>query len=706
MAKINRNQIDGSVWDSVFTTVNTTSAIWSGATSTLLSSSAFWQSVFSTVQSYSGDWQSAFSTVLANSGDWFGGGSDVSTISANWQNTWATVAQNSAFWQVVYTVVATNSSDWANHSDVTLGNSSYSTVNTNSAIWSGTYTTVFSTSALWRSVYSTVLATSSNWHSTYATLFANSGSWITPALTGHSLLDHSDVYAPSVQSGYALIYDGLGEFWVAKEIALDTDVGGVLPLDHGGTGQTTTTAAFGDLSPTTTQGDLIVRGPSTNIRFPIGPQGSTLYVDYSGTAGRIRWGTSPFTVVNSGSASWNSTWATVRAGSANWTNVWTTTRASSGSWSSVYTTTRANSAVWGSTWGTVWSSSANWQGAWATVYANSALWQFVPVSETSANHTIVDDDAGTTFFVNTSGTSVFVLDTGVSLGAPITIYQTQSNSVEISGSATLLIPDGYYARTRGLNTALQIVPTTSTDVYSILGALEPIQDNTLLWDSVYSTVLQTSSTWVGTYSIVSSNSGDWHSTFATVNANSASWGAGGDTTLGDSAYATVNANSGSWGSGGDTTLGDSAYSTVNANSGDWNSSYTTINAASATWSIVPIKISIENGSGLSVGDQVAAWDGLPYTASVSSVAVATYNAVGQLLTASEITVGVWADARTADTLPTSANSIGTIGLTGTSTNRTVSPGWSDILANYSLVASVISVSGTVYKTVVELIVQV
>lgn len=39
---------------------------------------------------------------------------------------------------------------------------------------------------------------------------------------------------------------------------------------RGGTGQTTATAAFDALSPTTTQGDLIVRGASNNVRLPVG----------------------------------------------------------------------------------------------------------------------------------------------------------------------------------------------------------------------------------------------------------------------------------------------------------------------------------------------------------------------------------------------------------------------------------------------------
>ena len=53
-------------------------------------------------------------------------------------------------------------------------------------------------------------------------------------------------------------------------IAASQVTSGQLSIARGGTGQTTAAAAFDALAPTTTQGDLIVRGASTNSRLAIG----------------------------------------------------------------------------------------------------------------------------------------------------------------------------------------------------------------------------------------------------------------------------------------------------------------------------------------------------------------------------------------------------------------------------------------------------
>lgn len=51
---------------------------------------------------------------------------------------------------------------------------------------------------------------------------------------------------------------------------------GTLAIANGGTGQTTATAAFDALSPTTTRGDLIARGASNNVRVAIGSANTVL----------------------------------------------------------------------------------------------------------------------------------------------------------------------------------------------------------------------------------------------------------------------------------------------------------------------------------------------------------------------------------------------------------------------------------------------
>ncbi len=56
----------------------------------------------------------------------------------------------------------------------------------------------------------------------------------------------------------------------ATGLPLSTGVTGTLPIANGGTGQTTAVEAFDALAPTTTQGDIIVRGASDNERLAIG----------------------------------------------------------------------------------------------------------------------------------------------------------------------------------------------------------------------------------------------------------------------------------------------------------------------------------------------------------------------------------------------------------------------------------------------------
>lgn len=53
-------------------------------------------------------------------------------------------------------------------------------------------------------------------------------------------------------------------------IVLQQNIGIPVPIAQGGTGQTTAAASFDALAPTTTRGDLIARGASSNIRLPIG----------------------------------------------------------------------------------------------------------------------------------------------------------------------------------------------------------------------------------------------------------------------------------------------------------------------------------------------------------------------------------------------------------------------------------------------------
>jgi hypothetical protein len=66
------------------------------------------------------------------------------------------------------------------------------------------------------------------------------------------------------------------------------NVTGVVAFANGGTGQTTATAGFDALSPTTTKGDLIVRNGTGNVRLAVGTDTYALVAD-STTAAGVKW---------------------------------------------------------------------------------------------------------------------------------------------------------------------------------------------------------------------------------------------------------------------------------------------------------------------------------------------------------------------------------------------------------------------------------
>ena len=71
-------------------------------------------------------------------------------------------------------------------------------------------------------------------------------------------------------AGYPLLSNGAGTSPGYNLLNVASAVTGTLAIANGGTGQTSQTAAFDALAPTTTQGDLIIHNGSDNVRLAIG----------------------------------------------------------------------------------------------------------------------------------------------------------------------------------------------------------------------------------------------------------------------------------------------------------------------------------------------------------------------------------------------------------------------------------------------------
>jgi len=67
-----------------------------------------------------------------------------------------------------------------------------------------------------------------------------------------------------------------------------SNVTGTVAIANGGTGQTSQTAAFDALAPTTTKGDIIASNGSDNVRVAVGSDGTFLKAD-SGAASGVSW---------------------------------------------------------------------------------------------------------------------------------------------------------------------------------------------------------------------------------------------------------------------------------------------------------------------------------------------------------------------------------------------------------------------------------
>lgn len=106
---------------------------------------------------------------------------------------------------------------------------------------------------------------------------------------GSFIPDHNDL--DGLQGGSPSQYYHLTQAQrdsLNHDINLQTEVYGTLPIISGGTGQTTQTAAFDALAPTTTQGDIIYHNGTDNVRLGKSDT-ATSYLSNTGTSNNPSW---------------------------------------------------------------------------------------------------------------------------------------------------------------------------------------------------------------------------------------------------------------------------------------------------------------------------------------------------------------------------------------------------------------------------------
>ena len=94
----------------------------------------------------------------------------------------------------------------------------------------------------------------------------------------------------NVATGNVLLSGGLASAPLYGKVGLATHTSGTLALASGGTGQTTKTAAYDALAPTSTKGDLIVFDGTNNVRLAAGSNDEVLMADSLQSSG-LKWAT-------------------------------------------------------------------------------------------------------------------------------------------------------------------------------------------------------------------------------------------------------------------------------------------------------------------------------------------------------------------------------------------------------------------------------
>ena len=134
-----------------------------------------------------------------------------------------------------------------------------------------------------------------------------------------------------------------------------------------------------------------------------------------------------------------------------------------------------------------------------------------------------------------------------------------SNNVYWNGGSSLLS-----------NSVYTDVSETSADWNSVY---TDVSETSAEWNSVYTDVSETSAEWNSVYTDVSETSAEWNSVYTDVSETSAEW---------NSVYTDVSETSADW---------NSVYTDVSETSAEWNSVYTDVSETSAEWNSVYTDVS-------------------------------------------------------------------------------------------------------------------
>ena len=386
---------------------------------------------------------------------------------------------NSTMWNSGFTSVSKASASW---------DSVYTSVKNTSANWDSVYSSVLNTSANWDSVYTSVKDTSANWDSVYSTYNKNSSEYTKYEYVNNNFLPLSGGTVTGITqfNNNVTIWGVLsatGGTYFANTIYSTTSAISVVHVGSGpalyvgsiGTGDI---ASFYDLDQNI---EMLHIGGHDGAYPHVGIKTSTPNVDFT-VNGEI----SSNNIIydrDGNSTQWNSGFTSINKVSANWDSVYTSVLNTSANWDSVYTSVKDTSANWNSVYTSVKDTSANWDSVYSTYNKNSSEY---------TKYEYVNNN-----FLPLSG--------GTVTGEVYMLSSLQAGK----GNLTLDVKENIVS------------------VYGILSSNSTIyanNGNSNLWNSSYTSVLNTSANWDSVYTSVKYTSANWDSVYSTVKNASATFG--------------------------------------------------------------------------------------------------------------------------------------------------------------------------------------